>query len=82
MDLFTPGHLVVIAVVAVVFLIGWKRLPEMSRSLGRSLRIFKTEMKAMDTDVRDAVTPAPSTPVADAITAGTAAHAEPAEPTR
>ncbi len=53
MDFFTPGHLVVIAIVAVVVLVGWKKLPEMSRSLGRSLRIFKTEMKALDTEVAD-----------------------------
>lgn len=66
MDFLSPGHLIVIGVVALVVLVGWKKLPEMSRSVGRSLRIFKTEMKAMDTDVRDAVTPAPAaTPVAD-----------------
>ena len=58
MDFLSPGHLVVIAIVAVVVLVGWKKLPEMSRSVGRSLRIFKTEMKAMDSDVRDAVNPA------------------------
>lgn len=58
MDFLSPGHLIVIGVVALVVLVGWKKLPEMSRSVGRSLRIFKTEMKAMDTDVRDAVTPA------------------------
>ena len=66
MDFLAPGHLIVIGVVALVVLVGWKKLPEMSRSVGRSLRIFKTEMKAMDTDVRDAVTPAPATtPVVD-----------------
>jgi sec-independent protein translocase protein TatA len=64
MDFLSPGHLIVIGVVALVVLVGWKKLPEMSRSVGRSLRIFKTEMKAMDTDVRDAVTPA-TTPVVD-----------------
>ena len=67
MDFFSPGHLVVIAIVAVVVLVGWKKLPEMSRSVGRSLRIFKTEMKALDTDVRDAVTPA--SPATDAASA-------------
>jgi sec-independent protein translocase protein TatA len=74
MDFFTPGHLVVVAVVAVVVLVGWKRLPEMSRSIGRSLRIFKTEMKAMDTDIHDAVTP--TTDPAPANQA-TAAHVAP-----
>ena len=63
MDFLSPGHLVVIGIIALVVLVGWKKLPEMSRSVGRSLRIFKTEMKAMDTDVRDAVTPAPAVAV-------------------
>lgn len=44
-----PSHwLVVIALAAVLF--GYKRLPDASRSLGRSLRIFKTEIKGMGED--------------------------------
>ena len=39
----------IIAVVVLV-LFGYKKLPEMSRSVGRSLRIFKTEMKGMSED--------------------------------
>jgi sec-independent protein translocase protein TatA len=50
MEFFTPGHLVVLAIVALVLFFGWKQLPEMSRSLGRSLRIFKTEIKGMSED--------------------------------
>ena len=50
MELFTPGHLIVVAVVAAVLFFGWKQLPDMSRSLGRSLRIFKTEIKGMTED--------------------------------
>ncbi len=50
MELFTPGHMIVIAIVALVLFFGWKQLPEMSRSLGRSLRIFKTEIKGMGED--------------------------------
>ncbi len=35
-------------------LFGYKKLPDASRSLGRSLRIFKGEMKGMkDDDVND-----------------------------
>lgn len=45
----SPSHWVIIAVVVVV-LFGYKKLPEMSRSVGRSLRIFKTEMKGMGED--------------------------------
>jgi sec-independent protein translocase protein TatA len=33
-----------------VVLFGYKKLPDASRSLGRSLRIFRTEMRAMSDD--------------------------------
>ncbi|MGY1605449.1 Sec-independent protein translocase subunit TatA [Geodermatophilus sp. SYSU D00815] len=49
-------------VLAVLLLFGYKKLPDASRSLGRSLRIFKGEMKGMkDDDVRskDAATTSP-----------------------
>lgn len=45
----SPSHWVIIAIVVVV-LFGYKKLPEMSRSVGRSLRIFKTEIKGMGQD--------------------------------
>ena len=45
----SPSHWLILAVVVVV-LFGYKKLPEMSRSVGRSLRIFKTEMKGMGED--------------------------------
>jgi sec-independent protein translocase protein TatA len=83
MDFFTPGHLVVVAVVALVVLVGWKRLPEMSRSVGRSLRIFKTEIKAMDAEVRDTVTPAAADdPTAATTVPATQASPQPADSTR
>lgn len=50
MEIFTPGHLIVIALVALVLFFGWKQLPDMARSLGRSLRVFKTEIKGMGDD--------------------------------
>jgi sec-independent protein translocase protein TatA len=64
-------------ILAILLLFGYKKLPDASRSLGRSLRIFKGEMKGMkDDDVRtkDAArtTPvrgeivAPSTPATSA----------------
>ena len=40
--------LILLIVVAVLF--GAKRLPDSARSLGRSLRIFKSEMKEMKDD--------------------------------
>ncbi len=46
----SPWHWAVVAIVAFVLFFGWKNLPDMSRSLGRSLRIFKTEIKGMGED--------------------------------
>jgi sec-independent protein translocase protein TatA len=64
-ELFTPGHLLVLAIVVAVLFFGWKQLPDMARSLGRSLRIFKTEIKGMTEDdkAREA---AKTTPVVEA----------------
>jgi sec-independent protein translocase protein TatA len=58
-------------ILAILLLFGYKKLPDASRSLGRSLRIFKGEMKGMkDDDVRtrDA---AQATPVRAEIVAPT-----------
>ena len=56
MELFTPGHFIVLAIVALVLFFGWKQLPDMARSLGRSLRIFKTEIKGMSQDDKERAT--------------------------
>ena len=54
-------------ILAVLLLFGYKKLPDASRSMGRSLRIFKSEMKGMkDDDVR-AKDEARTTPVAGQI---------------
>jgi sec-independent protein translocase protein TatA len=53
MELFTPGHLIVVAIAALVLFFGWKQLPDMARSMGRSLRIFKTEIKGMTQDDKE-----------------------------
>ena len=47
---FTPGHLIVLAIVAGLLFFGWKQLPDMARSAGRSLRIFRTEIKGLADD--------------------------------
>jgi sec-independent protein translocase protein TatA len=50
-------------ILAVLLLFGYKKLPDASRSMGRSMRIFKSEMKGMkDDDLRDK-DPAATTPV-------------------
>lgn len=41
-------------ILAVLLLFGYKKLPDASRSLGRSLRIFKGEMKGMKDDDKSA----------------------------
>ena len=45
-----PWDLIIIALIFVVLFFGWKQLPDVARSVGRSLRIFKTEMKGMGED--------------------------------
>lgn len=50
MELFSPGHLVPLLIVVAILFFGWKQLPDMARSVGKSLRIFKTEMKGMTED--------------------------------
>lgn len=51
-----PVHWVVILIVAGLLFGGYKKLPEMARSAGRSMRVFKTELKGMadDDDARSA----------------------------
>ena len=44
-----PSHILILLIVLVV-LFGAKRLPDSARSLGKSLRIFKGEMKEMKND--------------------------------
>ena len=44
-----PSHILLLLIV-VIILCGAKRLPDSARSLGRSLRIFKSEMKDMKND--------------------------------
>src|SRR5881227_4030459 len=66
----------VLILLAILLLFGYKKLPDASRSLGRSLRIFKGEMKGMkDDDVRtkDA---AQTTPVRGEIVAPSTADGD------
>jgi len=61
----SPWHLLILAGVFVL-LFGAKRLPDGARSLGRSLRIFKTEVKGLNDDDAAAPTQATQTPAAGA----------------
>jgi sec-independent protein translocase protein TatA len=51
-ELFTPTHLIVIAVVVLV-LFGGKKLPELGKGLGEGLKGFKDGMKGVTDDVND-----------------------------
>ena len=65
MNALTPGHLAIIAVLVIV-LFGAKRLPDAARSLGKSLRIFKSEVRELQSDNKpesSATQVAPAQPV-------------------
>ncbi|MFJ8430708.1 Sec-independent protein translocase subunit TatA [Kitasatospora sp. NPDC094019] len=64
-----PWHLLVVVAV-VVLLFGSKKLPEMARGLGKSMRILKAETAAMREDAPvPEETPAPGSAAARAATA-------------
>lgn len=60
MNVLTPGHLAILAV-AVIVLFGAKRLPDAARSLGKSLRIFKAEVRELQNDNKPESPAAPTT---------------------
>ena len=64
MELFSPGHFIPLLVIVAILFFGWKQLPDMSRSLGRSLRIFKTEIKGMGQDDKQRAEAEPAAPKA------------------
>ena len=65
---FSAWHLLILAGVFVL-LFGARRLPDGARAIGRSLRIFKAEVKGLHDD--EAATPgAPATPAAPGSPAG------------
>lgn len=55
-----PWHLLVVVLVMVV-LFGSKKLPDTARALGKSMRILKSETKAMKDDAAEAPVPASTT---------------------
>ncbi|MDQ1649162.1 MAG: sec-independent protein translocase protein TatA [Frankiaceae bacterium] len=75
-------HLVII-VAAFVLLFGYKKLPDATRSLGRSMRIFKSEVKGLHDDEPRSVEQAPAAaqpvqPVQSHV--APAAQSQPAQP--
>jgi sec-independent protein translocase protein TatA len=59
-DLGWPELLVI--AVAVFVLFGWKHLPDAARSVGRSIRIFKSEVDEMHGGTRETAGPAAPAP--------------------
>ncbi|MEU8690216.1 Sec-independent protein translocase subunit TatA [Streptomyces sp. NPDC048665] len=66
-----PWHLLVVAII-IILLFGSKKLPDAARGLGKSMRILKSEAKAMKED--DAPAPA-AAPAEGTDTAATPAAA-------
>ncbi len=52
MSFRNPYIILTIFILFIVFF-GAKRLPDSARSLGRSMRIFKTELKEMNTEEKN-----------------------------
>ncbi len=48
-NIFEGWHIVIL-VILVIAIFGWKRLPDAARSLGRSARILKSEVSDMKND--------------------------------
>ncbi|MFM1726192.1 Sec-independent protein translocase subunit TatA [Rhodococcus sp. PAM 2766] len=63
MGAMSPWHWAIVALV-VVILFGSKKLPDAARGLGRSLRIFKSEVKEMQNEGNPTPNAAPQTPAA------------------
>ncbi len=49
MGSLSPWHWAIIAILVIV-LFGAKKLPDAARSLGKSMRIFKSEMREMQSE--------------------------------
>jgi sec-independent protein translocase protein TatA len=56
MGSLSPWHWAIIAVV-VILLFGSKKLPDAARSLGKSLRIFKSEVRELQNEGKSQTTP-------------------------
>lgn len=57
MNALKPWHIVVLVIV-IVLLFGAKRLPDLAKSVGQSLKIFKSEVKDLtDDDKKTTVNP-------------------------
>lgn len=79
-----PWHWVIVIAVFVL-LFGTKKLPDAARSLGKSMRIFKSEIKEMQSDSNSAKSDQPTQITSERVAepgdvTGGAATQAPAEP--
>ncbi|MEU5436121.1 Sec-independent protein translocase subunit TatA [Streptomyces sp. NPDC020719] len=77
-----PWHLLIVAVV-LILLFGSKKLPDTARALGKSLRILKSETRAMKEESTDTgAAPAPAAEATPRTIPGTPVdqHPAPAQP--
>lgn len=58
MDIFTPVHLIIILVIALL-LFGPKRLPEIGQGLGKTIREFRNAMKEGSEEKSEISKPSP-----------------------
>ncbi|QGR00314.1 twin-arginine translocase TatA/TatE family subunit [Paenibacillus psychroresistens] len=77
--MFTPGHLLIIAAVALIFF-GPAKLPELGRGFGKMIREFKSGTKENLAETEAAAEYSPESPV-KASSIPTFVEANPAEPT-
>lgn len=68
-----PWHLLIVAIVLVV-LFGSKKLPDTARALGKSMRILKSEAKAMKDENPESPAPQPAPAVVRAAEESTVPH--------
>jgi sec-independent protein translocase protein TatA len=75
-DLAQPSHLIVVALLLII-LFGWKKLPDAARSVGRSMRIFKSEVSEMKNDGKEG---RPSAAASDTVPGDVVPPQQPAQP--
>ncbi|MDQ1535633.1 MAG: sec-independent protein translocase protein TatA [Actinomycetota bacterium] len=76
-----PINLLIVVLVIVV-VVGWKRLPDVARSLGRSVRILKSEVDEMKQDGKSTPSAASSDTVKGDTVKDEAAESPINDPTR
>jgi sec-independent protein translocase protein TatA len=79
-DLFDSPWKVLIVAVVLIVLFGSKKLPDAARSLGRSMRILKTEVSSIHADESGSAAEAPGTQVPPGQLTATPAPAEVRQP--